>query len=218
MPEQNKPFVITDRRKFTLDGTPRADFEPSAENEEQEQAAAPIPVPAAEPEQPAVEPPATDQATAAFDQPQPEDDLPPALTEEQKSQARLAYESTAERLDTAIRATNPGMDPIPPMDFERLVQSVYMTAIVQLGGSTPEGEQPRVDILGARQSIDMLAVLDEKTRGNLTEAEARLLENALFDVRMAFLEVTQALSRAAAAKAPGVPGMPGARPGPSIVR
>ncbi len=57
------------------------------------------------------------------------------------------------------------------MNFDRLVQSIYLTAIMQLGGATPEGEQPRVDILGARQSIDMLAVLADKTKGNLTDAE-----------------------------------------------
>jgi hypothetical protein len=92
-----------------------------------------------------------------------------------------------------------------------------MTAIMQLGGATPEGQQPQVDILGARQSIDMLAVLAEKTKGNLTADESRLLDSALFELRMAFLEITQALSRSAAAKSqqPPAPGKPA---GPSIVR
>jgi hypothetical protein len=99
------------------------------------------------------------------------------------------------------------------MTFEALVQSVYMSAIVQLGGATPEGQQPQVDILGARQSIDMLGILAEKTKGNLTESEQRLLDSALFELRMAFLEITQALARSAAAKSPNpTPGKP------SIVR
>src|SRR5207237_3793698 len=97
----------------------------------------------------------------------------------------------------------------PAMTFEQLVQSIYMTAMMQLGAATPEGEQPQVDILGARQSIDMLGILSEKTAGNLTTEEARLLDSALFELRMAFLEITQALARSAAAKAPA-----GARPGP----
>jgi hypothetical protein len=71
--------------------------------------------------------------------------------------------------------------------------------------------------MGARQSIDMLAVLADKTKGNLTAEEQRLLDSALFEVRMAFLEVTQALARSSAARAPGS-GTPGAPGRPTIVR
>ena len=211
MPEQNKPFVVTDRRKFTLDGEPRPDADPSPQREERIVPPAPEPIatpgPVAADSSAGVNPQGIDQ----------QEDLPPALTEEQTSQAKLAYEATADRLDTAIRAANPGMDHLPKMTFDGLVQSVYMTAVMQLGGSTPEGEQPRVDLMGARQSIDMLAVLEVKTAGNLSEAEARLLESAIFELRVAFLEVTQALSRSAAAKSQGAPSRPGPG-GPSIVR
>jgi Domain of unknown function (DUF1844) len=208
MSEKNKPFVITDRRKFTLDGEPRPDADPSHEKENREPAAAaPPPAPT-----PVPEPPATPPQTEEHDH-----DLPPAPTAEQIEQSRRAYEMTAERLDTAIRAANPGADHPPAMSFDQLVQSVYLTAMMQLGGATPEGQQPQVDLMGARQSIDMLGVLAEKTKGNLTSDEARLLESALFELRMAFLEITQALARSAAAKA----GAPTGRPnptGPSIVR
>ena len=83
------------------------------------------------------------------------------------------------------------------MNFERLVQSFYMTAAVQMGAGTAPNEQPRIDILGARQSIDMLTVLEEKTKGNLNEQEKRLLQNALFDLRMSFLEITNAIANSA---------------------
>lgn len=203
MAEQSKPFVVTDRRKFTLDGAPRPDADPSPEKERRDDtpaAAAASPVSTTPPEPQAV----------AEQQPQ-DDDLPPPPTAEQTEQSRIAYQQTADRLDTAIRAANPGMQHPPTMSFEQLVQSVYMTAIMQLGGATQEGQQPQVDLLGARQSIDMLGVLAEKTKGNLTPDESRLLDSALFEVRMAFLEVTQALARSAASKAAG-PGRP------SIVR
>ena len=203
MPEQNKPFVVTDRRKFTMDGELRPDADPSPEKEERE-------VRSAEPA------PATPPQAASPTAPG-EPELPPALSAEQTEQAKRAYEMTADRLDTAIRSANPGMDHPPAMSFDQLVQSVYMTSIMQLGGTTQEGQQPQVDILGARQSIDMLAVLEEKTKGNLSTEESRLLESALFELRMAFLEVTQALARSAAAKAPGGAGRPGPV-GPSIVR
>ena len=212
MSEQNKPFVVTDRRKFTLEGEPRPDADPSPEKEHHAPVevaaaveAAPTPTPKTEPHPVAENP----EASA--------DDLPPGPTAEQSEQSRIAYETTAERLDIAVRAANPGMDHPPAMSFEGLVQSVYMTAIMQLGGATPEGQQPQVDILGARQSIDMLGVLSEKTKGNLTTDESRLLESAVFELRMAFLEITQALARSAAARTqqPPAPGKPA---GPSIVR
>ena len=88
-------------------------------------------------------------------------------------QANLAYQQTSERLDTAVRAANPGMDHPPAMSFDHIVQSIYMTTILQLGGTTQEGQQPKIDLMGARQSIDMLAILAEKTKGNLTPAEAQ---------------------------------------------
>jgi hypothetical protein len=219
------PFVVTDRRKFNLDGEPRPEFQENREERERQQEreekreaerqqaqppveAAPVVAPVA-PEAP--------EAPAAAAEP----DMPPPPTAEQMEQSKLAYDATAERLDLAIRAANPGMDHQPEMSFERLVQSVYMTAIMQLGGATPEGQNPQVDLMGARQSIDMLTVVSEKTKGNLSFDESRLIDSALFELRLGFLEITQALARSSAAKNPPPPGAPGApRPGfgPSIVR
>ena len=51
-----------------------------------------------------------------------------------------------------------------------------------------------MDILGARQTIDLLGVLAEKTKGNLTDAEDRMLQTVLFEVRMAFLELTSMIT------------------------
>jgi hypothetical protein len=136
-------------------------------------------------------------------------------------QANTAYQETSDRLDTALRSANPGMDHPPTMSFDQIVTSIYMTTIHQLGGTTQEGQQPKVDLMGARQSIDMLGILAEKTKGNLTPAEAQLMDNALFEVRMGFLEVTQALARSAQSRAAAAPGgITGAGvPGrPSIVR
>jgi hypothetical protein len=211
MPEQNKPFVVTDRRKFTLDGTPRPDADPSPEPE-----ARAVPAP------PAAEPPLEFKSphTAASEAPAEsraaDPEPPPAPTASEMAQANAAYQQTSERLDTAVRAANPGMDHPPAMTFDQIVQSIYMTTIMQLGGATPEGQQPKVDLMGARQSIDMLAILAEKTKGNLTPAETALMDSALFEVRMGFLEVTQALARSAGNRQP--PPGSGAPGRPSIVR
>jgi hypothetical protein len=220
MSEQNKPFVVTDRRKFTLDGTPRPDADPSPERESPVVPAAP---PASEPplefkspnamaSSPEAPPPPASAAT----RPPSEPDLPPPPTAAEMEQANAAYKQTSERLDTAVRAANPGMERPPEMSFEQIVQSIYMTTIMQLGGTTQEGQQPKIDLMGGRQSIDMLAILAEKTKGNLTPAESQLMENALFEVRMGFLEVTQALARSAANRQPPPPGGTPGRP--SIVR
>jgi hypothetical protein len=207
MSEQNKPFVVTDRRKFTIDGEARLDADPSPEPEERptSQASAPVEIPAPAAVEPELPLDLDDESEAH---------LVPGPSPEQAERAKAAYEATADRLDTAIRAANPGAEHPPAMSFETLVQSVYMSAIVQLGGATPEGQAPQVDIIGARQSIDMLAVLAEKTAGNLTPNEQKLIESALFELRMGFLEITQAIARSAAAKSPN----PGASGKPSIVR
>ncbi len=210
MADQSKPFVITDRRRHTMEGEVRLDADPSPERVREVAPVAEI-APAA-----VVDEPSTPEAEE-FDEA-----LPQAPTAEQRAQASVAYMQTADRLTTAIRAANPGMDHPPPMNFDGLVQSVYMTAIMQLGGATPEGQQPQVDLMGAQQSVEMLTVLREKTAGNLAKEEVALLDRAVFELQVAFLEITQALARSAAAKqqGQGLGGPPGAGPGgrPSIVR
>ncbi len=146
----------------------------------------------------------------------------PLPTAEQAEQAKRAYDATVDRLDTAIRATNPGMERPPEITLQQVIQSLYMQALMQLGGAALPGQQPQVDLLGARQTIDMLVVLQQKTLGNRTPAETELLDTALFELRIDFLEVTQALSRSAVARqtqsatSPAGPSIPGT--GPRIVR
>ena len=73
--------------------------------------------------------------------------------------------------------------------------SLYMTAMLQLGLMRQQNEQPRVDIIGARQTIDTLSLHAEKTKGNLTPVEQNFLQNSLYELRMAYVEVTNALAR-----------------------
>ncbi|HEY4355848.1 MAG TPA: DUF1844 domain-containing protein [Acidobacteriaceae bacterium] len=145
-----------------------------------------------------------------------DENLPPAPSAEQSEQAARAYAATVDRLDTAIRAANPGMERIPEMSFDRFVQSLYMQAILQLGGAAEPGTTPQVDILGARQTIDMLTIVADKAKGNLSPSEDKLLQSALFEARMGFLEVTQALARQNAARQPGFPGGMGGLGGPGF--
>jgi hypothetical protein len=81
-----------------------------------------------------------------------------------------------------------------PMDFATYLLSLGTSALVQLGDAPdPEGEGPAApDLEGARQTIDVLALLEAKTRGNLDSHEARLLANLLYDLRLRFVQRARA--------------------------
>jgi hypothetical protein len=125
---------------------------------------------------------------------EPASELPPAPTAEESRQQKLAYDVSAQRLGELIRAQNPAVGAQPPITFEHLVQQFYVSAMIQMGAGAQEGQRPRVDILGARTTIDLLGVLAEKTKGNLSQAEDRALETVLFETRMAFMELTSMIN------------------------
>jgi hypothetical protein len=185
-------FEVIDRRKY------------KAEEEEREAgqttAPAPAPVPVPEPvrEEPKAGPTLVAesgrQAGLAADELELEQELPPAPTAEETREQKFAYDASAQRLEDLVRAQNPGVGPQPPVTFDHLVNQLYVSAMIQMGAGTQEGQRPRVDILGARQTIDLMGVLAEKTGGNLTEAEDRTLQAVLYEVRMAFLELTNMIS------------------------
>jgi hypothetical protein len=82
----------------------------------------------------------------------------------------------------------------PPskIDFPTLVLSLANTALFQLGLiKTSESDEPKKDLNGARQTIDILGLLEEKTRGNLTDQEQRILTETLFQLRMVFVEASK---------------------------
>jgi hypothetical protein len=121
-------------------------------------------------------------------------ELPPAPTAAESREQKAAYDGASQRLEDIIRAQNPAMGPQPPVTFEGLVQQFYVSAMIQMGAGTQDGQRPRVDILGARTTIDLLGILADKTKGNLTETEDRMLQTVLFECRMAFMELTSMIS------------------------
>lgn len=207
-------FVVTDRRKFTESGELRSDSPDSVETRSEERAREPratqtetevqqVPTTA---DQPAAASANADK-TARVEHVR---EAPPASEAEHEAQSR-EYSEGNKRLDDILREKTGGKTQSLEMTFERLVASLYMTAMLQLGLMAPEGEQPRADILGARQTIDTLGILGEKTKGNLTPAEQNLLQQSLFDLRMAYLELTNAITRASQE---GGKENPGFGPGP----
>jgi Domain of unknown function (DUF1844) len=82
--------------------------------------------------------------------------------------------------------------------FENLVRSLGQNAAMLLGGYTDPGTgQPMLDMDGAREMIDMLDVLREKTIGNLAPEEDTLLLDVLGNLKLAFMEMTKAATAAA---------------------
>jgi hypothetical protein len=120
--------------------------------------------------------------------------MPTGPTSEESRFQKLQYDQSSERLETLVRAQNPGAPAMEKIGFEHLVQQLYLSALMQMGAGTPEGQRPRVDILGARQTIDLMGVLQEKTAGNLTQTEKQTLETVLYELRMTFLELTRMIS------------------------
>jgi hypothetical protein len=194
--ENTPKFTVVDRRKF---------------RGEEEPATAPAPAPVAVEEAPKsaaprlslVEPmrpvavedaPEPMEESLAGDEELDEPALPPAPSADDAKFQKAAYEQAAERLEDLVRAQNPGAPPAEKIGFEHLVQQLYLSAMMQMGAGTPEGQRPRIDILGAKQTIDLLDVVLEKTRGNLVGEEERTLETVLFELRTTFLELTRMIS------------------------
>lgn len=198
-------FTVVDRRKFRGEEENLPEATPAAP-ESPVTAAKPAPrLTLVEPVQPAQAP------VAVADEPAIEaedgiDDvqLPPAPSAEEAQFQKAAYDKAAERLDDLVRAQNPGAPPQEKIGFEHLVQQLYLSAMMQMGAGTPEGQRPRIDILGARQTIDLLDVVLDKTQGNLSLTEERTLQTVLYELRMTFVELTRMISTQ-----PPVPPPPG---------
>jgi hypothetical protein len=95
--------------------------------------------------------------------------------------------------------------PLPPASFEFLTLSLRTQAEVQLGllHFGPPEEKPEPDFDLARHSIDLMAVLQEKTRGNLSIEEQRMLENSLTELRFRYIQVLEDSKKAKVPKAEG---------------
>ena len=208
MADKTPSFTVSDRRKFTLEGELRDD-----QNSTPAADAAPAPPPAAEPAASEsktgprlVTPPSSVEEPPVLEEAAHEDEeLLPEPTAQESAEQHAAYQQSSADLDFMLRQANPGLGPSAPVNMEQIIQSMYLSAVVAMGAATEPGQKPRIDIIGARQSIDMLGVLQQKTRGNLDEKEQRLLQNALFELRMMFLDITNAIAKQAQNPPPNPP-------------
>ncbi len=83
-----------------------------------------------------------------------------------------------------------------PVDFSTHILSLASTALIALGKMpAPDGEQHPLDLETARHLIDVLGMLEHKTKGNLDEAEQKLLQSLIYDLRVAFVDAQKAAAK-----------------------
>ncbi|HWZ11884.1 MAG TPA: DUF1844 domain-containing protein [Acidobacteriaceae bacterium] len=193
---EESEFKVSDKRLFTSDG----ELRDSAE----EQAAAPVTAtataaPPAPPSRASVS--TIPEAAPTSASPASESDIPEPPTASEQQAQHDAYKQSSRDLDTRVELSGHSAKELA-MTFERFMASLYMTAMMQLGLMHEQGGQPGVDLIGARQTIDTLGMIAEKTKGNLTPKEQGFLQNCLYELRMAYVEVTNSLAHPPQAPGP----------------
>jgi hypothetical protein len=164
--KKNETFTVTDRRLFTADGELRSEV---AEEEDS-------PVSAATPNSEAEAPP------------------PPAPTAAEQREQADAYQKSSKEMDRQVELSGHSAKDLE-VSFERFLASLYMTGMLQLGLMREQDDQPQLDLIGARQTIDTISLLADRTKGNLSSKEQNFLQNALYELRMAYVEVTNAIAK-----------------------
>ena len=92
--------------------------------------------------------------------------------------------------ENADAATAPTQGDVKPVDFHTFILSLGSSALLHLGElDRPDGSESRPDLRMAKHTIDIIAMLQEKTKGNLTPPEDRLMESLIFDLRLRYVEL-----------------------------
>ncbi len=122
-----------------------------------------------------------------------------------KSDAARQIASGAGADDASVAAPAENAElPASSRSFQMLIDFLARNAAAMLGGmSDPRTGQPFLDIEGAREMIDMLDVLREKTRGNLAAEDDQLLLEVIGSLKLSFMEISKAAAAAMAEKARG---------------
>lgn len=96
--------------------------------------------------------------------------------------------SSASKTDQAPGSAD-DLDALPPVDFHTFILSLGSSALLHLGElDHPDGREAQPDLRLAKHTIDIIGMLQEKTRGNLSPPEERLIESLLYDLRLRYVE------------------------------
>ncbi len=111
--------------------------------------------------------------------------------EAQKEKEVLASQQQEKQAEEQVPKQG-GRGPLPPGDFAALISMLVTQAFFALGLIHVEGqEEKEPDLEMARYNVDMLSTLEEKTKGNLSEEEEKVLQSTLSQVRMAYVKVSE---------------------------
>ena len=120
-------------------------------------------------------------------EPRPEDQTPPQAPPAPAAPGAPAAGPAAAAASSATARSREGR--LPPVDFPTFVLSLGSSALMHMGEELPgAGPADEKNLPLAKHTIDLLSMLQEKTRGNLSAPEAELLENLLYDLRLRFVE------------------------------
>jgi hypothetical protein len=109
---------------------------------------------------------------------------------EKPDEKKKPAEARAEQVQEQTRSKPEGQEeaPLPEINFSNFIFSLSTSALIQLGEiPDPVNNQKSKNLAMAKQTIDMLGMLQEKTKGNLTDDEENLIKNILYDLRMRFV-------------------------------
>ncbi|MFA7156021.1 MAG: DUF1844 domain-containing protein [Proteiniphilum sp.] len=122
----------------------------------------------------------------------PEDKPKIIVDDDWKQQAQVEKEKLSEDVEKKQEQRE-----IPPASLETLVSTMVTQVFMALGGyEDPRTKRRYVDLELAKHYIDTLAVLEEKTANNLTENEKKLLDQAIYECRMHYVQIAQRASGA----------------------
>jgi hypothetical protein len=140
-----------------------------------------------------------------------------AAAEKAKAAEKAAKAKTAEEAGLPPSAEGDPQEGLPPADFQSLLGTMITQALMYLGGfPDPQTGRAIVSLEHAKFHIDLISVLQEKTKGNLTTQEAQDLSQAVSQLRLRFVEIGKAVAQMAAERAAGKGGNPmGGAPGSS---
>ncbi len=114
----------------------------------------------------------------------------------QAEKEKLAQASKTKAADNPRTPTDfggPGGGELPPANFETLLSSFVTQALFAMGAiPDPQTGQPVLHLDLARFQIDMLSVLEEKTKGNLTDEEAKMIAGTLYELRTRYVQIANA--------------------------
>jgi len=122
---------------------------------------------------------------------EPKTEAEAAAEQKEKAEAARATAAAAEPEPKKEQQEQAQQKPLPPVDFTMLILSLANTALFQLGFVNSPDSGITKDLEGARQTIDIITMLEKKTQGNLTDEERKVLTETLFQLRMAYVEATK---------------------------